>query len=201
MTRAHFISGMFLTIFIGFHLFNHFMSLFGSEVHISVMNSLRLIYRNPVIEILLMLAVLLQIGSGIKLFSIRKPYASSFFDRLHLWSGMYLAIFLLIHVSAVLIGRSVLQLDTNIYFGAAGLNTFPINLFFIPYYSLAVLSFFGHVAAIHHKKMKRHFLCLSPAQQAWGILITGLVICVLLLFGLTAGFTGLEIPETYQLFP
>ena len=95
-------------------------------------------------------------------------------------------------------GRTILDLDTNLYFGVAGLNTFPLNLFFIPYYSLAILSFFGHVAAIHQQKMRHHVLGWSPTQQSRLILFLGVMATGTILYGLTSGFTGMEIPEAYQ---
>ena len=113
--------------------------------------------------------------------------------------GLYLAIFLVIHVSAVLVGRFYLKLDTNFYFGAAGINSFPVNLFFIPYYALAVLSFFGHLAAVHSKKMNQPILMLSPNQQAWGILILGAALTLILFYGLTNQFSGIELPEEYRI--
>ena len=107
--------------------------------------------------------------------------------------------FLFVHVSAVLIGRLILNLDTNFYFGVAGLNTFPLNLFFIPYYALAIISFFGHISAVHAKKMRTKILGIDPIKQANGILIIGIILTVIILFGLTNGFNGVEIPKEYDI--
>ena len=158
MKRIHFISGLIITLFVGLHLFNHLMSVFSADKHIETMETLRVFYRNPIIETLLLATVLLQIISGIKLFQSKRKNVNGFFDQLQIWTGLYLAIFFLFHVGAVLGGRYLLELDTNFYFGAAGLNTFPFNIFFIPYYGLAILSFFGHIAAVHSIKMKWYIL-------------------------------------------
>jgi hypothetical protein len=93
-----------------------------------------------------------------------------------------------------------MQLRTiiNFYFGAAGLNYFPINLFFVPYYALAIIAFFGHVASIHQKKMRNTCLNLNPLKQAYLILAFGIVITVLVLLGLTNFFHGVQTPETYN---
>jgi hypothetical protein len=109
-----------------------------------------------------------------------------------------LAIFFIIHLSAVFGGRIFLQLDTNFYFGVSGVNTFPFNLFFVPYYGLAVLAFFGHIAAIHRKKMRMSILGLSPDKQAVAILIIGVVFSIALFAGLTDYFKGVEIPAAYH---
>jgi hypothetical membrane protein len=117
---------------------------------------------------------------------------------MHIWSGLYLAVFFIIHVGAVLGGRLLLDLDTNFYFGVAGLNTYPFNIFFIPYYSLAIISFFGHIAAIHTKKMTIKMVGLSPKTQSFAILIIGFVVAFILMYGLTNQWNGVVIPEAYK---
>lgn len=142
--------------------------------------------------------MLVQIGSGLRLFWQTRQTAVTFYEKLHRWTGLYLAVFLLIHLSAVLGGRLVLHLDTNFYFGVAGLNTFPFSLFFVPYYGLAILSFFGHVASVHQKKMTRIIARLSPVDQANCILLIGCVLTVVIFSGLTNGFRGMAIPTEYN---
>lgn len=198
MKRIHYISGIALTLFIGLHLFNHFWSIFGIEKHIEMMHMIRPVYRNIMVESILLFAVCVQILSGVKLVRKKRKEASSFFEKLHVWSGLYLAFFLVIHVSAVMMGRFVLKLDTNIYFGIAGLNTFPYNLFFIPYYSLSVIAFFGHIAAIHSLKMKGKILGVSVKSQSFFFLLVGALLSIVLLAGFTNNFTGVEIPEAYH---
>jgi hypothetical protein len=195
--KLHYISGLTITIFVGIHLFNHFISIFGAHAHIEMMNTLRFFYRNIFVETILLCAVVLQIISGLKLFKTNKKLAISKFDKLHVWTGLYLAIFFVIHLSAVFTGRLFLQLDTNFYFGVAGLNSFPFNLFFIPYYGLAILSFFGHIASIHIKKMKKTIFGLSPKRQSITILTFGLIMTIVIFYGLTNHFNGVTIPKKY----
>lgn len=198
--RIHTISGLTISIFIGLHLFNHICSIFGAERHIAVMNTLRLFYRNIFAETILLSAVLVQIISGLKLFKTGRKRASSKTDKLHIGTGLYLAFFFIIHLSAVLGGRVFLQLDTNFYFGVAGLNTFPFSLFFIPYYGLAIFSFFGHLAAIHSKKMKQNVFGLTPIGQSKAILLFGLCLTIIIFYGLTNHYNGVEIPAKYNIY-
>lgn len=163
-----------------------------------MMDNLRILYRNLFVETILLTAVLVQIVSGLKLFRESRKTAVTFFEKLHIWTGLYLAFFFVFHLSAVLGGRLVLGLDTNFYFGVAGLNTFPFNLFFVPYYGCAILSFFGHIAAIHHKKMKKNVFGLTPMEQVKAILVLGLVLTVVIFYGLTNGFQGVVVPPTYN---
>lgn len=199
MRTLHFFSGILLALFVSVHLANHLTVLAGPDTHIAVMDALRPWYRNPVAEILLLLAVAAQIVSGIRLFFLNRHNRSSFFDRLHHWTGLYLAFFFLIHLSAVMSGRFLMNLDTNLYFAIAGLNTFPFTLFFVPYYGLSIVAFFGHLAAIHSKKMTSSLPGLSPQSQAWVLLGAGVILSLLILLGLTDFARGMEIPLEYQL--
>lgn len=196
--KLHYFSGLTITVFVTLHLFNHLVSILGIDKHIELMASLRLFYRNLFVEIILLSAVVIQIISGLKLFLVSRKEAVSTMDKLHVRSGLYLAFFLVIHVSAVMVGRFVLHLDTNFYFGAAGVNSFPFNLFFIPYYALAILSFFGHIAAIHAKKMKNKVLNLSPEKQAYILLVVGVVVTFCVFYGITNHFAGIALPKEYH---
>lgn len=197
--KVHYWSGMLITIFVGFHLLNHLLSVFGATAHIEWMNRFRVVYRYPLVEILLLLAVLVQVISGLSLFRKTKNTATNFWERLQRWTGLYLALFFMIHLSAVLGGRYILGLDTNFYFGVAGLNTFPLLLFFVPYYACAILAFFGHIASIHYQKMQKSVLGLSVRHQSQLILGVGVMVSLITLYGLTNGFSGVAIPAEYDI--
>ncbi|MBS1555039.1 MAG: hypothetical protein JSU09_08940 [Bacteroidetes bacterium] len=199
LKRLHFFSGLTIAVFIALHLFNHGYSIVGANKHIELMTTLRLFYRHIVVESILLIAIGIQIYSGLKLFNAKRHSANTFFEKLHVWTGLNLAFFFVIHLSAVFAGRFILRLDTNFYFGVAGLNSFPANLFFIPYYALAILSFFGHVAAIHSQKMTKQIVGLTPHAQARLILILGVISTVAIFYGLTNQFHGVTIPNEYNI--
>lgn len=163
------------------------------------MDSFRLVYRNAFAETILLLSVLVQVISGLKLFLKKRRIVNGLWEKLQLWSGLYLAVFFVFHLAAVFVGRLVLELDTNIYFGVAGLNTFPFNLFFLPYYGLAIISFFGHIAAIHAQKFKHSPFGMKSSSQSIIILSFGILLSITILYGLTNGFTGIEIPSEYEI--
>lgn len=187
-----------MAVFIGLHLFNHFYSIWGADKHIHLMNMLRLFYRNGFIETILLSAVFLQIISGLRLFKSKRKTALTAFEKLRVWTGLYLAVFLIIHMTAVFAGRLYLHLDTNFYFGVAGLNTFPLNLFFIPYYALGIVSMFGHIASVHNDKMKSSIAGVTPSGQAKAIFIFGLCLTIVIFYGLTNQFQGVTIPKEYN---
>ena len=160
--KAHYISGITITIFIGLHLFNHCFSIFGANTHIEVMTTLRYFYRNIFVETILLLAVATQIFTGLNLFRTNRQSAKTFFEKLQIWTGLYLAVF------------------------------------FIPYYGLAIISFFGHISAIHNKKMKKDIFGLKPNGQSKLILTFGIVFTFVIFYGLTNHFHGVKIRAEYN---
>jgi hypothetical protein len=143
------------------------------------------------VETLIIASVVIQIVSGILLLRKFRFTKVGLFEKVHLATGLYLAIFLIFHLSAIFLARGILKIDTNFYFGAAGLNIFPFNLFFIPYYSLAVISVFVHIATVHRKK---------ETKKLTIVFIFGLCLSVLIIFGLTNHFNGVTLPtELLQL--
>ena len=138
--NLHRYSAIPIAIFAVVHLTNHLASLLSISSHLAFMQAARLIYRQPVVEAVLLLAVALQIGSGVSII-VQRWRQHRCLASLQVWSGACLAFFLCAHVGAVLFGRSILKLDTNFYFAAAGFHVAPYQYVFAPYYFLGVLDF------------------------------------------------------------
>jgi hypothetical protein len=110
--------------------------------------------------------------------------------------GAYLAFFLLVHVTAVLFGRSVLRLDTNFYFAAAGFYVPPYQYFFAPYYFLAVLALFTHLGCAAYWQVEAR----SRAARVLALalpLATGSVIALLVVLSLAGMLRQVDMPAKY----
>lgn len=190
--KIHYVSGVTLSVFIAMHLANHLTALVGGpEMHLEWMDVFRKVYRHPVIETVLFLAVVFQITTGIRLLFVKKERA--FAQKIQIYSGLYLSFFLIVHVAAVLSGRYVEHLDTNFYYAGVGLNTFPGVFIFIPYYFLSVVAITLHVASLH-------FLKTGNKKAAIGIASIGIVSAFLIIIGFTNGFQWREMPIEYIQF-
>lgn len=181
MKLIHYYTGLTLAVFIGFHLLNHLLILHSEALHIKFMKSARKIYRNRIVESLLLVAVLVQVISGITLVILKWNKVENYFDRIQITSGLYLSFFLLNHLLAVLRGRYKLKMDTNLYYGAGVMNMWPQKLFFIPYYSFAILSFFFHVACVHRIKMEKYAGLSVATKQAFLIMGIGMLVTLLVI--------------------
>ena len=182
MKLIHYYTGLTLAVFIGFHLLNHLLILHSEVLHIRFMKAARKIYRNRIVESILLIAVLLQIISGITLVILKWNKVENYFDRIQIASGLYLSFFLVNHVVAVLRGRYKLKMDTNLYYGAGVMNMWPQKLFYIPYYSFAILFFFFHVACVHRIKMEKFTGLAIATKQSFIIMGIGILVTFLVIF-------------------
>jgi hypothetical protein len=196
--RLHRLSAVIIGSYVLLHLFNHLLALKGPALHIAFMKQYRQIYRLPVIEALLMFLLVYQIGSGIYFIVKRRGQRHGFFAKAQAWSGAYLAFFLLIHVGAVLYGRYALHLDTNFYYAAAGLNITPYQVFFMPYYFLAVVAFFTHVACALHWLSRKHITLPVRNLAGYATLFLGISIATLIVATFMGAFYHVTIPAAYR---
>ncbi len=75
--------------------------------------------------------------------------------------GALLASLLFIRVSAVLIGRALLGLDTNFYFAATGKHMPPFQRSFVPYYFPGIFCIVCSSGKAFHWRARRGFSGLS----------------------------------------
>lgn len=199
--RLHRFAAAAVGAYVLVHLVNHLLALRGIGAHIAFMRAVRQVSRVPVVEALLLLGVIVQAGSGLWML-VRRARSPAprrlLFERLQLWSGAYLAFFLLVHVVSVLAGRAVLGLDTNFYFAAAGLQVRPYPLFFLPYYGLAVAALFVHLACALRRRLPAAMPLALRERAAWGTIMLGAVLAVLIAATFSGAFYPVDLPPAYR---
>jgi succinate dehydrogenase/fumarate reductase cytochrome b subunit len=194
--KLHRLSGVIMASFLLLHLTNHLFALGGPDLHISVMNLFRHVYRFPPIEILLLSCVLFQVISGIWLVFKKGFLRQPFYIVIQVLSGLYLSFFMIYHVRAVLLGRFQWNVDTDFYFAAEVANRYPEKLFFIPYYTLSLVCMFAHIACVHYiKRMEKlndtsvfipvEMFRKNSKREAMGICIVGTIITLFIMIALT----------------
>jgi succinate dehydrogenase hydrophobic anchor subunit len=191
LRRLHRATGAVLAAFLVAHVANHLAALAGVDAHVRFMDAARRVYRQPVVEAVLLACVVLQAASGLRMVWAGRQRRRGLLAWLQAGSGAYIALFLAIHVGAVLAGRAG-GLDTNFHFAAAGLHVWPFVLFFVPYYFLAVAALFVHLgcALARHAGERR----VVVAALAAGI---GAITAALIVTMLAGGIHQVEIPRVY----
>jgi succinate dehydrogenase/fumarate reductase cytochrome b subunit len=188
MNQLHRISGIYLSFFITLHLCNHLVALVGVEQHIAVMYALRVLYKNPLIEGGLLIAIGAQLVSGLRLAvhyyrlkKQKKALAGHRWKRWQVYSGLYLTFFLLAHTTATLSAYYGMGIDTNFYFAAMVVQFFPYALFFVPYYSLGIVAYVLHLLCLWRLRQRQQ---AQADKKARIILVLGGLLAFLIVVGL-----------------
>lgn len=186
LRRLHRWNAWFLAAFIIAHMGNHLAILGGIEAHLGVMQVLRVVYRLPGVEHLLIAGFAVQIGLGVRLLirsRRRDPWG-----RLQWWSGLVLAVFLTQHIVAAILTRVVYpNVDTNSYWAATVVQGTPHVWYFAPYYVLGIASLFAHLATYVRRSPIAILLALA-----------GPVVGVVIVAGLMGAFGAVSLPQAHQ---
>lgn len=197
LRALHRASALVLIVYALCHIANHLAALESVSLHMAVMSTLRRVYRQPVVEALLLGCVAFQAVSGVWLAVRGWSGRVGRVAWLQAISGLYLAFFFVVHVSAVSFGRAVLGLDTNFYFAAAGFHVAPFGWFFAPYYFLAVASLFAHLGCALYWQLEssRPFRARVALSVMLGV---GALLALLITLSLVGAFEPFDVPSEYK---
>ena len=186
--QIHRFTAIILGVFIVSHLFVHLFAIGGINTHLKALDSIQWIYRNPIGETLLVLAIAVQIVTGWKRLKAKKKSPNKW-AKAQVYSGLYLIMFLIIHTGATIFTHNIFGLETDFYWAAGSMNISPIKYFFWPYYFLAITSVFVHLACALHFGWPQKFQALKNILPIIGAIIALTIILT---------FTGFfyEVPVT-----
>ena len=197
LRTLHRASAILIAAFACLHIANHLASLAGIPSHIAFMEVARKLYRQPIVEFPLLFCVAFQVASGLWFVTHGWKQRQGGVAWVQAISGALLAFFLLVHVGAVLYGRTVLNLDTNFYFAAAGFHVPPNQFFFGPYYFLGVFAFFTHLGCAAYW----HLQTSPPKTRAFALalpMLVGGVVSLIIVLSLAGKLQPVEVPAKYK---
>lgn len=170
---VHRATAIVLAAFIISHLTVHLFALGGPQAHIAALDAVQWTYRNPVMETLLVLAILTQIFTGARQlrFSGAKGWA-----LVQVVSGAYLILFLIVHTAAALYTHHIYGLETDFYWSAGSMHFDPIRYGFALYYFAAILAVFSHLGAAIHFGWTAAPRALPVALPALGAILATTII-------------------------
>jgi succinate dehydrogenase/fumarate reductase cytochrome b subunit len=186
---VHGVSAALIACFVLFHLTNHLFGLVGPDTHAAIMKAGRTIYRSAIIEPVLVILLLFQVASGVRLAwrwsSLRKDAYRIF----QIGSGAYLAAYILTHLNSALISaRTVHKIDTNWAWASGapvGLIHDAWSIRLLPHYALGVFFILGHLSSGLRVIMLAHGTRTVVADRVWaaclaaGALIATAIMCAL----------------------
>ncbi|NDW46155.1 hypothetical protein [Ruegeria sp. PrR005] len=196
--KIHRWNGAVFAAFLLLHFITHLSGLWGVNAYNATQDVLRLIYRNPVVEPLVLTSALVQMGLGLKLLiarvrrGLREPWA-----RAQVISGGLVLYFMTEHVIALALARWVDGLDTNFYWPASVMSGAPFTWYFIPYYSLGVIALFVHLGCAFRLILLRRGARAQARAVFWGMTLAGGTIAALIVAMLLGAFYDIALPPDW----
>ena len=183
------VAALLILAFIGAHLLNHVVGLFGYAADKAVMDVLRVWYRSEWVQPFVIAGFLFMMGTGAALARYRTVTSTDTFGTLQTMTGAYIAAFLFSHMSAVLIlARGEHGIDTDWHYAiGAPLGFFggPGNVRLIPHYFWAVIALVAHAACGLRGVMLAHGARRPIVDRtAWIICAGGAVLSAIILSAL-----------------
>ena len=194
--NAHRVGAVVLLLFIATHLGAHLWGARGPEAHASALAIFQSVYRQPLVEILLVLLLLVQVATGIRHIRSRwRDPNKGFWSRMQIISGIYIGFFVVAHTSAALATRHFAQVETNFYWSAGSLTVSPIKYAFAPYYTLAIITVFAHIAAAIHFAAGPRWSWSKPV-----LISVGAIIALSILTIYSGGLFPIELPDDHKAY-
>jgi hypothetical protein len=171
------------------HIWNHLLGLLGPQVHIAVMETLRIFYRAGVVEPILVALFLFQMVSGARLASIRQFTQGDRFRTLQVATGVGLMAFLCAHMLVIfIVARYENNFDTNWTFATGfkiGILGNLSNARQVPYYWFALVATISHIACGLRVVLLAHgWRTIVVNRVAISLMIGGAVLATAILAGM-----------------
>jgi hypothetical protein len=185
---AHGVSALALVmIFLTLHIANHLTFPAGEGTYNAVMKAFRHVYRNDILQPLVIALFLFQVGTGLFFVWRLTAAPSDRFRTFQIASGVYLAFYVLGHMDSVFIfARTYLGIDTGWDFATGaptGIIKDPWNIRLLPHYWLGAFFVLAHLAAGARAVMMAHGVskALADRLMVGGAVLSGLVATVIML--------------------
>ena len=192
---AHGVSALALVmIFLTLHIANHLTFPAGEGTYNAVMKVFRHVYRNDILQPLVVALFLFQVGTGLFFVWRLTAAPSDRFRTFQIASGVYLAFYVLDHMDSVFVfARTYLGIDTG-WGWATGAPTGIIkdawNIRLLPHYWLGAFFVLAHLAAGTRGVMMAHSVSKAFADR---FMISGTVVAAIIATWIMLGMSGMRV--------
>jgi hypothetical protein len=185
---AHGVSALaILLLFVGPHIGNHLTGFWSGSVHTEIMSAARHIYRNDVVQPILLALIGFQILSGIVLVGRRMRMPGDTFGTVQTMCGVYIGVYFLAHVTAVFAARYA-DIDTNWAWLTRPNDSLLFSLSklrLIAHYWVGPIAIVAHVACgLRWVLLQRDVSSATTNRVAWALITAGFVASSIILLAL-----------------
>lgn len=197
----HRMNGTILIVFIALHMLTHLSGLFGVEAYQAMQSALRYLYRNTVIEPVLLLSFGLQVAIGTYLLTKSfKQRMTERWARTQAMSGIIFLIFIVQHLIALGITRWVEGLETTFFWPASVMSRPPFYWYFAPYYFLGISAMFVHLACAGRLTFLRQRQPNAARRVFWVTTCSGILIALAVDLMLLGALYDITLPDQWTAY-
>jgi hypothetical protein len=179
LALAHGVSASaILLLFVGPHIVNHVAGFWNGPTHIEIMNAVRHLYRDDIVQPMLLALIGFQILSGTALVRRRMRMPSDWLGTVQTMSGVYVGVYFLAHMTAVFAARHA-GTDTNWTWLTRPNNSMLVSLSslrLIAHYWVGPVAIVAHVACGLRMVLLQHDTSPATANRLALALITAGVV-------------------------
>jgi hypothetical protein len=176
-----------LLLFIGPHIANHVAGFWSGAVHIAVMNVVRHVYRDDIVQPVLLALIGFQILSGTALVRRRMRIPSDVLGTVQTMSGTYIGVYFLAHMTAVFAARHA-GVDTNWSWLTRPNDSLLASLTklrLIAHYWVGPTAIIAHIACgLRWVLLQRDISPATANRLAWALIAVGVVASSIILLAL-----------------
>ena len=188
LTVAHGVSALaILLLFVAPHLLNHLAGFWSGSVHVAIMNVVRRVYRNDMVQPVLLALIGFQILSGTALVRRRMTMPSDIIGTVQTMCGAYIGVYFLAHMTAVFAARHA-DIDTNWIWLTRTNDSMLASLLklrLIAHYWVGPIAIVAHVACGLRWILLQHRVSAPTADRiAWALITVGIVASSLIMAAL-----------------
>lgn len=185
---AHGVSALaILLLFVGPHIGNHLAGFWSGQLHIAIMNVVRRVYRDDIVQPMLLALIGFQILSGTILVRRRMRMPSDIFGTVQAMCGAYIGVYFLAHMTAVFAARHA-EIDTNWAWLTRPNDSLLASLSklrLIAHYGVGPIAIVAHVACGLRWVLLQHNISMATANRiAWALITVGVVASSLIMAAL-----------------
>jgi hypothetical protein len=174
LATAHGVSALaILLLFVGPHIGNHLAGFWSGSVHTEIMNAARRVYRDDIVQPILLALIGFQILSGAILVLRRMRMPSDIFGTVQTMCGAYIGVYLLAHMTAVFAARNA-EIDTNWAWLTRPNDSLLASLFklrLIAHYWVGPIAIVAHVACgLRWVSLQRNVSTATANRIAWALI-------------------------------
>ncbi len=188
LALAHGVSASaILLLFIGPHIVNHAAGFWNGPVHTEIMNAARRVYRDDIVQPILLALIGFQILSGTILVRRRMRMPSDIFGTVQTMSAVFVGVYFLAHMTAVFAARHA-GTDTNWSWLTRPNDSMLVslsNLRLIAHYWVGPIAIVAHVACgLRWVLLQRDVSPATTNRIALALITVGVVASSIILLAL-----------------